>query len=55
MHVVANDAAEWADDVISRLAQRNSGHNKVGFSPLKPRVMPFLVMLQSYEHIYTTI
>ena len=35
---VANDAAEWADCVISRLAQRNSGHTKVGFSPLKPRV-----------------
>ena len=49
---VANDAAEWADCVISRLAQRNSGHTKVGFSPLKPLVRAFVnFKFQKYQII----
>jgi len=39
-----NGAAEWADGVISRLAQRIRSHTKVGFSPLKPRVSHYSIL-----------
>jgi hypothetical protein len=40
-----NVTVEWADNVISRPAQSNSGYIKAGLSPLKPQVRHSLLIL----------